>query len=156
MPIGYFSFFAGQVYHGALSTNNRNKILAKFRSSDSNSHTRILLINLRAGGCGLNLTEANHVILMEPYWNESEQQQALNRVYRIGQTKNVHIYRLQIKNSIENWLVSLQKVKANLSKLLIDNEDISISDIIQQKQEVNNIFQDVAVKSEDKNDKNTV
>lgn len=138
-----------QVYHGELSTKNRNQLLTKFRN---NNDTRILLINLRAGGCGLNLTEANHVILMEPYWNESEQQQALNRVYRIGQTKDVHIYRLHIKNSIESWLTSLQKVKANISKLLIDKEDLNISDIILQKQNVNRLFQDLAVKSDTSSD----
>jgi SNF2 family DNA or RNA helicase len=142
-----------QVYHGELSTSDRNKVLAKFRNT---SDARILLINLRAGGCGLNLTEANHVILMEPYWNESEQQQALNRVYRLGQTKDVHIYRLQIKNSIESWLVSLQNVKANISKLLIDKENLSIVDIIQQKQDVNRLFQDLAVKPGAKQDNDDV
>ena len=134
------------VYHGEMNINTRNKTIKKFREDPS---TRILLINLRAGGCGLNLIEANHVILMEPYWNESEQQQAINRVYRLGQKKEVSVYRLQIKNSIETWLHSMQKVKDDLSKLLIDKADISVTDIITEKQNVKMLFQDVAVGIQD-------
>lgn len=134
------------VYHGEMSMNTRNKTIKKFREDPS---SRILLINLRAGGCGLNLVEANHVILMEPYWNESEQQQALNRVYRLGQKKEVSVYRLQIKNSIEYWLQSLQKIKNNISRLLIDRADINIEELIAEKQNVNQIFQEVA-KEKDK------
>jgi SNF2 family DNA or RNA helicase len=134
------------VYHGEMNIITRNKTIKKFREDPS---MRILLINLRAGGCGLNLIEANHVILMEPYWNESEQQQALNRVYRLGQKKEVSVYRLQIKNSIETWLKSLQKVKNDLSKLLVDRADISVTDIITEKQNTKMIFQEVAVSIQD-------
>jgi len=129
-----------------MTITTRNKTIKKFREDPS---VRILLINLRAGGCGLNLIEANHVILMEPYWNESEQQQALNRAYRLGQKKEVKVYRLQIKNSIEAWLKSPQKVKDNLSKLLIDRADISVTDIITEKQNTKMIFQEVAVGIQD-------
>jgi SNF2 family DNA or RNA helicase len=138
------------VYHGEMNIITRNKTIKKFRED---ANTRILLINLRAGGCGLNLIEANHVILMEPYWNESEQQQAINRVYRLGQKKEVSVYRLQIKNSIETWLKSLQKVKNDLSKLLIDRADISVTDIITEKENTKMIFQDVAKEKEKKEEK---
>jgi SNF2 family DNA or RNA helicase len=130
-----------QIYHGEMDTKSRNKTLATFKNS---TDAHILLINLRAGGCGLNLTEANHVIIIEPYWNESEQQQALNRVYRLGQTKEVFIYRLHMINSIEKWLVSLQGVKNTISKMLIDKKNITVDEIITQKEHVKKVFQDVA------------
>lgn len=120
-----------QIYHGEMDVHTRNKTIEKFKSDPS---ARVLLINLRAGGCGLNLTEANHVILMEPYWNESEQQQAINRAHRFGQTKPVNVYRLKVENSIEKWLCSLQKIKHTLSKLLVDRADIPIVEIIEQKE----------------------
>lgn len=128
-----------QVYHGEMNTEKRNRTIDRFKTSAT---ARILLINLRAGGCGLNLTEANHVILMEPYWNESEQEQALNRVHRMGQTKPVFIYKIHVKNSIETWLCSLQKVKSSIFRLLVDNEKITIEDILDQKQNVKKIFKD--------------
>jgi SNF2 family DNA or RNA helicase len=80
-------------------------------------------MNLRAGGCGLNLVQANHIILMEPYWNDAEEQQASNRIYRIGQTKPVTVYKLIVKNSIEMWLLRLQKSKDSLSSFLLDSKD---------------------------------
>lgn len=107
------------LYHGQLERSVRTEILTDFKT---NPDTRILLINLRAGGVGLNLVEANHVILMEPYWNDAEQLQAINRVYRIGQTRPVKVHKLVVKTSIETWLQSLQKSKTNLSKYLIDRK----------------------------------
>lgn len=128
-----------QMYHGEMNTAKRDKTITMFKA---NKNARILLINLRAGGCGLNLTEANHVILMEPYWNESEQEQAINRVHRMGQKKPVCIYKLYVKNSIETWLHSLQKVKTSIFKLLVDKEKITIEDILEQKQNVQKTFKD--------------
>jgi len=128
-----------QMYHGEMNMNERNSTIETFKT-DPSAH--ILLINLRAGGCGLNLSEANHVILMEPYWNDSEQEQAINRAYRYGQTKPVHVYRLQVENSIEKWLCSLQQIKKTLSKFLIDRADISIEELLQQKENVAKLYKE--------------
>lgn len=128
-----------EIYHGGLKMNERAEVLSNFK--DINSKNKILLINLRAGGCGLNLVEANHVILMEPYWNDSEQQQAINRVYRLGQKKEVFIYRLIISNTIETWLKRLQQMKKNISDILIEKKcEIKVDDIVKQKTDLYNLY----------------
>jgi SNF2 family DNA or RNA helicase len=131
-----------KIYHGGLNISQRNEIINEFKNNDD---TKILLINLRAGGVGLNLVEANHIILVEPYWNEAEQQQAISRVYRIGQKKSVNIHKLIVQNSIESWMVSLQKFKSNISKYLIDKDDKNqnAEDIITKRQLVRELFQQI-------------
>lgn len=130
-----------QMYHGKMSCKERNKSIEIFKNSPE---SKILLINLRSGGCGLNLVQANHVILTEPYWNESEQEQAYNRVYRIGQIKPVFVYRLSVENSIEIWLKNIQKNKKNLSNKLIDNDNLlTVKEILAEKQRNNTILQDL-------------
>jgi SNF2 family DNA or RNA helicase len=115
------------LYHGALDMQTKSNILNVFKND---ADTQVLLINLKSGACGLNLTEANHVIIMEPYWNDSEYQQAINRAYRIGQTKEVHVYNISIKNSIELWLKNMQELKNKISKMLVDSDhSITINDI---------------------------
>jgi len=131
-----------QLYHGGLHMEDRNKVISQFKSDPD---ARILLINLRAGGVGLNLVEANHVILMEPYWNEAEQQQAINRVYRLGQTKPISVYKLVVKNSIETWLQSMQKTKNNLSCYFIDRnkQQREADELISQRVTLRELFKKV-------------
>lgn len=115
------------LYHGGLNMEEKSNVLYTFQTDPD---TQVILINLKAGACGLNLTEANHVIIIEPYWNDSEYQQAINRAYRIGQTKEVHVYNISVKNSIELWLKNMQELKCKLSKMLVDsNQTINIHDI---------------------------
>ncbi len=105
-----------------------------------------MLINLRAGGVGLNLTEANHVILIEPYWNDAEQQQAITRVHRLGQQKPVYVHKLIIPNSIESWLQTLQNAKKRISNMLIDNtkiEDKDIEDVIEKRNNVKELYHQI-------------
>lgn len=133
-----------EIYHGGLKMNERAKLLSDFK--DENSKTKVLLINLRAGGCGLNLVEANHVILMEPYWNDSEQQQAINRAYRLGQKKEVFVYRLIIDNTIETWLKKLQQMKKNISNILVEKKcDVKVEDIVKQKTDLYSLYKCVGV-----------
>jgi SNF2 family DNA or RNA helicase len=127
-----------QLYHGEMNMESKSNVIEQFKQ-DPNA--RILLINLKAGSCGLNLIEANHVILMEPYWNDSETQQAINRLYRIGQQREVHVYNIQVKNSIELWLKNMQLLKCNISKKLIDNNtDILLSDIESDGMKLKRLF----------------
>lgn len=127
-----------KMYHGGLTLSERNDVIFQFKN-DSNAS--ILLMNLRAGGCGLNLVQANHLILMEPYWNDAEEQQAINRVYRIGQTRPVSIYKLFVKDSIESWLLRLQKYKDDIAYLLIGKESESENiDMNVEKKKVRQLF----------------
>ena len=95
-------------YHGGLSPGKKEDILTEF---DTNPEKRILLISIKSGGVGLNLVQANHVILMDPWWNQAVEEQAVARAHRIGQTKQVHVYRISINNSIEQWINCIQEKK---------------------------------------------
>lgn len=130
-----------QIYHGKQTISERNIIINNFKTK---TETRILLINLRSGGTGLNLIEANHVIIVEPYWNNSEQEQAINRIYRIGQKKEVMIYKLIAENSIEKWISLLQKSKLNISNYLIDNDkEYNMEEILNQREITSEVFRKV-------------
>ena len=84
---------------------------------NANKDIKVFLISLKAGGTGLNLTGADMVIHYDPWWNLSAENQATDRTYRIGQKKNVQVYKLITKNSIEEKMYDLQKRKEEL----IDN-----------------------------------
>ena len=81
---------------------------------------RIMLISLRAGGVGLNLTSANTVFMCDPWWNEAVENQAINRVFRIGQKRKVKVFRLIIEDSIEEKIIKLQQKKEQLIQSTLD------------------------------------
>ncbi|MDJ0339758.1 DEAD/DEAH box helicase [Cryobacterium sp. PH31-O1] len=91
-------------------TRNRAKAISDFKEGTSS----VFLISLKAGGFGLNLTEADYVILLDPWWNPATEAQAVDRVHRIGQTKNVMVYRLVSKDTIEEKVMALKATKARL------------------------------------------
>jgi len=75
----------------------------------------VFLISLKAGGTGLNLTEADYVYLIDPWWNPAVESQAIDRCYRIGQDKKVMAYRMICKDSIEEKILSLQDKKKSIA-----------------------------------------
>ena len=85
------------------------------------------MIPLKAGGTGLSLTAASIVIHYDPWWNMSAQNQATDRAYRIGQTNSVQVYKLIMKNSIEEKIQELQAQKQDLSNIFIENSQNSIT-----------------------------
>jgi SNF2 family DNA or RNA helicase len=92
------------------STRNRPQVLAEFRTGTA----PVFLISLKAGGVGLNLTEADYCILLDPWWNPATEAQAVDRTHRIGQTKNVMVYRLVSKDTIEEKVMALKEAKSKL------------------------------------------
>ncbi|MFL6128633.1 MAG: SNF2-related protein [Mycobacteriales bacterium] len=92
------------------STRNRAAIVAQFRAGAA----PVFLISLKAGGFGLNLTEADYCILLDPWWNPATEAQAVDRVHRIGQTKKVMVYRLVAKDTIEQKVMALKAAKGAL------------------------------------------
>jgi SNF2 family DNA or RNA helicase len=84
------------------------------------------LISLKAGGTGLNLTGADIVIHYDPWWNVAVQNQATDRAHRIGQTKTVSVYKLIVKNSIEEKIIKMQEDKKNLADEILSGEMGSI------------------------------
>ena len=85
----------------------------------------LFLISLRAGGVGLNLTAANYVIHMDPWWNPAVEDQASDRAHRIGQQRLVTIYRLVAKDTIEEKIVALHHQKRDLADSLLEGTEMS-------------------------------
>jgi Superfamily II DNA/RNA helicases, SNF2 family len=83
------------------------------------------LISLKAGGVGLNLTAADYVIHMDPWWNPAVEDQASDRAHRMGQQRPVTIYRMIAKQTIEEKIVALHSHKRDLADSLLDGADIS-------------------------------
>jgi len=102
------------------SLDERGDIINQFREEEG---CHILLTSLGAGGEGLNLIFANHVILMEPYWNCAAEQQAIDRLHRIGQQKVTHVLRLLTADSIEDWVQLIQAKKTKELERLLCGKD---------------------------------
>ncbi|MEH3115486.1 DEAD/DEAH box helicase [Pedobacter terrae] len=100
-------------------TRKRAEAVASFQE---NNDIPVFLISLKAGGTGLNLTEADYVYLVDPWWNPAVENQAIDRAYRIGQHKNVMAVRLICPNTIEEKIMKLQATKKDLVKNLIQTE----------------------------------
>ena len=92
------------------STRNRAEVIEAFCTGAA----PVFLISLKAGGFGLNLTEADHVFIMDPWWNPAAEQQAVDRIHRIGQEREVHVYRLVAEGTIEEKVMQLKASKAAL------------------------------------------
>jgi SNF2 family DNA or RNA helicase len=98
------------------ATTHREKVLSEFKN---NSDVNVFLISLKAGGVGLNLTEADYVFMLDPWWNPAAEMQAINRAHRIGQNKNVFVYRFITKDTVEEKILTLQEKKKALADAFI-------------------------------------
>lgn len=81
------------------------------------------MISLKAGGTGLNLTAADYVYILEPWWNPAVEAQAIDRSYRIGQKKQVFAYKMICENSIEEKILKLQQKKLAVAEGVVQSED---------------------------------
>ena len=104
---------------GSTKAEARSQIVEEFNKSDD---IHCFLISLKAGGVGLNLTKANNVIFLDPWWNIAVEYQAADRTHRIGQTKNVTIYRLICKDTIEEKVLNIQKEKLDLINFFVESD----------------------------------
>ncbi len=107
------------------STRGRDKVIKEF-----NDKASIFLISLKAGGVGLNLTKADYVFMLNPWWNPAAESQAINRAHRIGQTKNVFVYRFLSSGTIEDKIARLQQKKSQLADVFVNNNN-PLSDLSQ-------------------------
>jgi hypothetical protein len=108
-----------QYLDGSTSSPNRKKAVNAFQGGEGD----LFLISLKAGGAGLNLTAADYVIHMDPWWNPAVEDQASDRAHRMGQTRPVTIYRLITQNTIEDKIVSLHQQKRDLANSLLEGTD---------------------------------
>jgi non-specific serine/threonine protein kinase len=109
-----------EYFDGSTSAPDREKAIQRFQQDDN---CRVFLISLKAGGVGLNLTAADYVYIVDPWWNPAVEQQAIDRTHRIGQTKNIFAYRMICKDTIEDKILQLQEKKRVLAKELIADDE---------------------------------
>lgn len=102
------------------ATKDRADVVTRFREDDD---TRLFLISIKAGGVGLNLVEADYVFILDPWWNPAVEQQAVDRTHRIGQTRNVFIYKFITKDTVEEKILALQGRKKMIANALITTEE---------------------------------
>ena len=119
-----------QYLDGATNVKKRQLLVDKFQAGEGDA----FLISLKAGGTGLNLTAADYVVHLDPWWNPATEDQASDRAHRIGQTRPVTVYRFVSKNTIEEKITKLHHEKRALSESILSGSDMaskmSVQDIV--------------------------
>ena len=108
---------------GETSKQRRMELVKQFNEGT----VPVFLISLKAGGVGLNLIGADMVIHYDPWWNVAVQNQATDRAHRIGQTKKVTVYKMVVKNTIEEKILKLQDSKRDLADSIISGDNVGMS-----------------------------
>jgi SNF2 family DNA or RNA helicase len=111
------------------SSMDRKDQVEKF---NKDPNLKIFLISIKAGGLGLNLTEADYVFILDPWWNPAVEQQAIDRAHRIGQKKKVFTYKFITRNTVEEKILQLQKTKLRLSENLITTEESIVKSLTKE------------------------
>ncbi len=107
-------------------TRKRREKVEHFQSDPD---LKLFLISLKAGGLGLNLTAAEYVFLLDPWWNPAVEAQAIDRTHRIGQTRHVFAYRLIVRDTVEEKVLELQASKRELADAIINADNSLIRDL---------------------------
>ena len=120
-----------QYLDGSTSVKKRKQAVDEFQAGAG----ELFLISLKAGGSGLNLTAADYVIHMDPWWNPAVEDQASDRAYRMGQKRPVAIYRMVVKDTIEEKIVKLHEQKRDLANALLEGTDggsrLSVEELVE-------------------------
>jgi SNF2 family DNA or RNA helicase len=114
-------------------TRDRGRLVEKFQNDPE---SRLFLISLKAGGLGLNLTAAEYIFLLDPWWNPAVEAQAIDRTHRIGQTRQVFAYRLIARDTVEEKVLQLQENKRNLAEAIIREDNSLIRDLSREDLEL--------------------
>ena len=101
-------------------TRDRKERVERFQTDDN---CGVFLISLKAGGLGLNLTAADYVFILDPWWNPAVETQAIDRAHRVGQTRQVFAYRLICKNTVEEKIAELQQAKRELADAILEQNN---------------------------------
>ncbi|KAK5136814.1 hypothetical protein LTR08_002110 [Meristemomyces frigidus] len=104
-------------YDGSMRNDAREAALHSLRTDPK---TRVLLCSLKCGSLGLNLTAASRVVIVEPFWNPFVEEQAIDRVHRLNQTVNVKVFRLTVRDTVEERIIALQERKRELAHMAIE------------------------------------
>jgi SNF2 family DNA or RNA helicase len=114
-------------------TTDRQKRVRRFQNDPD---CKLFLISLKAGGLGLNLTAAEYVFLLDPWWNPAVEQQAIDRTHRIGQTRQVFAYRLIARDTVEEKVLDLQKAKRDLADAIITADNSMLTSMGREELEL--------------------
>ena len=114
---------------GATPKEERIQMVSRFHQNE----VPVFLISLKAGGTGLNLTAADIVIHYDPWWNVAAQNQATDRAHRIGQEKQVSVFKLIMKDTVEENILLLQEQKRDLADQIISGEQVSIGSLSREE-----------------------
>ncbi len=120
---------------GQCSQKDRQASVEHFQNDES---CRVFLISLKAGGTGINLTAADYVYIIDPWWNPAVENQAIDRCYRIGQDKHVIAYRMICKGTIEEKIMSYQAKKRKIASDIISTDDAIVKQL--NKQDIEDLF----------------
>jgi non-specific serine/threonine protein kinase len=123
---------------GSVDAGRRKIEIDKFQENEDH---RIFILSLKAGGVGINLTSADYVILFEPWWNPAVENQAIDRLYRIGQSRKVIAYKMVVKNTVEEKMLELQERKKKLVGQLITTESSFFKSL--EKEDIARLFEAV-------------
>jgi superfamily II DNA or RNA helicase len=115
------------------STRNRQARVERFQNDPD---CKLFLISLKAGGLGLNLTAAEYVYLLDPWWNPAVESQAIDRAHRIGQTRQVFAYRIIARDTVEEKVLALQNTKRDLADAIINADNSLIRDLSREDLEL--------------------
>ncbi|MBX9570316.1 MAG: DEAD/DEAH box helicase [Candidatus Obscuribacterales bacterium] len=110
---------------GDVQIDDRTRMVREFQESN----VQVFLISLHAGGYGLNLTEADTVIIYDPWWNPAKEMQAIDRAHRIGQSKPVFVFRMIAANTIEERMLELKAKKQAISNLIYETDDALLNEL---------------------------
>jgi SNF2 family DNA or RNA helicase len=108
------------------ATRDRQARVERFQTDPT---CRLFLISLKAGGLGLNLTAAEYVFLLDPWWNPAVEAQAIDRAHRIGQSRHVFAYRLIARDTVEEKVLQLQKHKRELADAIIGEDNATLRNL---------------------------
>ncbi|CAA7032011.1 unnamed protein product [Microthlaspi erraticum] len=120
---------------GAMTVSKRTQVIKDFGNSELTGPV-VLLASLKASGAGINLTAASRVYLLEPWWNPAVEEQAMDRIHRIGQRQEVKMIRMIARNSIEERVLELQQKKKNLANEAFkrrqrkDQREVNVEDVV--------------------------
>lgn len=134
--VGMLDLIRAELEHNSIQfeyltghTKDRGEKVTHFQN---NEDIRVFLISLKAGGVGLNLTKADYIYLVDPWWNPAAENQAIDRSYRIGQTKNVIAVRMICSNTVEEKILTLQKKKKQLAQNLLATDGKKLQGLSKQ------------------------
>ncbi|QCX26162.1 DEAD/DEAH box helicase [Nocardioides jishulii] len=118
-----------QFLHGSVPVAEREQMVRRFQADDADDRVPVFLLSLKAGGTGLNLTRADHVVHVDRWWNPAVEEQATDRAYRIGQTKPVQVHRMVTQGTVEERIAALLERKRGLADAVLGQGEAALTEL---------------------------